>query len=124
MIDESLRNMCFPSSIRKLLAQDADENYIWELSPLFGRIDSEPILVNGPLGPIFYISRLRNSQGSRMCGHQIGKVIGGTSLNKRPLAVYELIGENNDSSPSDARIDVNPPGRAICRCREGAAAGS
>lgn len=24
----------------------------------------------------------------------------------------------------DARIDVNPPGSPICRCREGAAAGS
>ena len=37
----------------------------------------------------------------------------------------ELIGEvNHAGAPSDARIDVNPPGRAICRCREGAAAGS
>jgi hypothetical protein len=97
MIDDSLQNMCYPSSIQTLLAQDADEYYIWELSPLFGRIDSEPILVNGPLGPVFYISRLRNSRGSRMCGHQIGMVIGGDSLNKRPLAVYELISENNDS---------------------------
>ena len=96
MIDDSLQNMCYPRSIQKLLAQDADEYYISELSPLFGRIDSEPILVNGPLGPVFYISRLRNSHGYRMCGHQIGTVIGGDSLNKRPLAVYELISENYD----------------------------
>jgi phosphopantetheinyl transferase len=37
----------------------------------------------------------------------------------------ELIGEvNHAGAPSDARIDVTPPGRAICRCREGAPAGS
>lgn len=97
LLEDSLQNLCYPNSIHKLLFEDPDEFYIWELSPLFGRIDSEPILVNGPLGPIFYISRLRNSRGKRMCGHRIGMVVGGDSHNKRQLAVYELMSESNDS---------------------------
>ena len=95
MVSDKLQNLCYSYSLFSSMQFDADEWYIWELTPLFGRIESEPILVNGPLGSITYISCLRTHDGLRMCGHCLGRIQYGTE-HKRILSVYELISENED----------------------------
>jgi len=96
MVTDSLQNLCYPHSIFSAFNDDADGWYIWELSPLFGRVESEPILVNGPLGSIAYISCLRSLDGARMCGHCLGK----TTYGERPgrtLTVYEIFSERGEN---------------------------
>jgi len=96
MVTDSLQNLCYPYSIFSALSDDADGWYMWELSPLFGRIESEPILVNGPLGSITYISCLRTLDGARMCGHCLGKTTDGEHPG-RTLTVYEIFSEREDN---------------------------
>ena len=96
MTDDSLQNLCYPYSLFSTLKSDADEWYIWELTPLFGRVQTEPILVNGPLGSIAYISCLRTLSGARMCGHCLGRIQLGADQS-RTLSVYELLSENEDN---------------------------
>jgi len=96
MTSDKLQNLCYPYSLFSTMQFDADEWYIWELTPLFGRVESEPILVNGPLGSIAYISCLRTLDGSRMCGHCLGRIQTGVEQ-KRTLTVYELLSENEDN---------------------------
>lgn len=95
MISDKLQNLCYSYAQYSAMEHNADDWYIWELTPLFGRVESEPILVNGPLGSISYISCLRTQDGFRMCGHCLGSMQYGTDP-KRTLTVYELISENHD----------------------------
>lgn len=95
MITDSFQNLCYPYSLFSAF-DEGDGWYIWELSPLFGRVNNEPILVNGPLGPITYISCLRTLDGARLCAHCLGKTVSDHAPN-RTLTVYELFSENEDN---------------------------
>lgn len=78
---------CLPEPYRSSIAHGVDCDELPNASGEFGRVPSNPIPTNGPIGEVLYLSRLRTRDGTPMMFHRIGTEDG--AFNK--VDVYEVL---------------------------------
>lgn len=83
LIDDDAQTRLLPDEAQALINQGVSVDSLDGASGEFGRVASNPIPVNGPIGEISYISRLRTISGQRVLGHRIA------TYNK--LDIYETL---------------------------------
>ncbi|RVC47463.1 MAG: hypothetical protein E5V60_01190 [Mesorhizobium sp.] len=72
--DDSTQNETLHPSIRERVIGGASVDQIAGATGEFGRTLTNPVPVNGPVGEISYLSRLRTSAGHRIFGHRLGAI--------------------------------------------------
>ncbi|WP_327210799.1 hypothetical protein [Rhizobium leguminosarum] len=72
--DDDFQNKLLPDAIRGRILSGPAVDVVPQGTGLFGKTASNPIPVNGPLGEITYLSRLRTSNGQRILAHRIKSV--------------------------------------------------
>lgn len=74
MTNEEVQNRINPSNIMQLMTAGGGIDEVAGATGEFGRIISNPIPVNGPLGELIYISNLVLSNGIHVIGHRLGSL--------------------------------------------------
>jgi hypothetical protein len=72
--DEHAQNMMLNDYMRAEIAKNSECDVIPGSEGEFGFSPSNPIPVNGPLGQLAYLSKLRTQSGERLFFHRIGSV--------------------------------------------------
>lgn len=72
IIDEEFQNELLPDVSRASILSGTAVDTVPGASGIFGKTASNPIPVNGVLGEITYLSRLRTPNGQRLLAHRIG----------------------------------------------------
>ena len=81
--EDEEQNRTYPDSFQELLA----ENYEMRDRGLeYGMSASDPIRVNGPIGEIVYISRLKSPNNKGYLGHRLGSLNG--------LDIFEIVSDD------------------------------
>ncbi len=70
--DEAFQNEGLPPLLYRQLIDGADCDELSNGTGEFGRADSNPIPVNGPIGELLYLSSLRTRTGSPVMFHRLG----------------------------------------------------
>lgn len=84
--DEAAQNNALPEDFRRTLTESPSCDRIPNAFGEFGRIPTNPIPVNGPVGELIYLSRLETSDGVAIAFHRLGAL--------DEVDVFEVVSED------------------------------
>ncbi len=82
--DEEVQNSLLSDDMRLMMGQNPPSDEIPGAVGTFGYSPTNPIPVNGPIGEIAYLSKLRTNGGERLLFHRVGSV-------KNAIDQYEAV---------------------------------